>query len=207
MYPETPTPVGVGSQEYGVVTDMAQCFPSGQGGAPADFAFVVVFQYLGLFCLNLWLQMPFLGHAFLSALVYVWARRYPDANVSFFGLFKFPAPFLPYVNILVAIVTGASAKADIFAILVAHTYYYLADIYPPTHMGKEPLKQPVLLWRRLVAPILQMRQSHAPRNNLGGAAQSQVKVKAEKPRFTGKPRSVSPTRPPRGVRVKKEKQQ
>eukprot|EP00514_Thraustochytrium_sp_LLF1b_P004219 CAMPEP_0184525380 /NCGR_PEP_ID=MMETSP0198_2-20121128/10065_1 /TAXON_ID=1112570 /ORGANISM="Thraustochytrium sp., Strain LLF1b" /LENGTH=252 /DNA_ID=CAMNT_0026916831 /DNA_START=502 /DNA_END=1260 /DNA_ORIENTATION=+ len=74
--------------------------------------------------------MPFFGFSLTFMMVYVWGRRNEHAMMSFFGVFTFRAPYLPWVLLLFSLVLGSSATVDLIGIIVGHIYFYLDDIYP-----------------------------------------------------------------------------
>jgi Derlin-2/3 len=54
-------------------------------------------------------------------LVYVWARRNPDAMLSFLGLLTFRAPWLPWVLMAFSFVMhGSIPKDEIVGVIVGH---------------------------------------------------------------------------------------
>ena len=74
-------------------------FPSGGGprsGNTADYVWMTVIGMLVTLGFGFALGRAFLGTALLSAVVYVWAKRHPEAQTSFYG-FGFKAAYLPFV--------------------------------------------------------------------------------------------------------------
>ncbi len=75
-------------------------------------------------------RMLFMGEALTTMLVYVWCRRNPFVRYSFFGLFTFQAPYLPWLLILLSVLFGGSVLADLVGTcltLPTHTHF------PHTH--------------------------------------------------------------------------
>lgn len=91
----------------------------------------------------------FLGPYLSNALVYLWARRNPDVQLSFLGLFVFSAPYLPWVMMLFsAVVKSSSPKGELIGIFVGHIYFFLEDIYPSiSKNGSRPLAPPWLWFK------------------------------------------------------------
>lgn len=102
--------------------------------------------------------LGFLGPMLSGSLIYVWARRNPDVVLSFFGLFVFSAPYLPWIMLLFSSVmndsgnSGGSIKkwlqsnTDLIAICVGHIYFFFEDIFPALADGRRPLAPPWETW-------------------------------------------------------------
>ena len=62
---------------------------------------------------------------------YVWARRNPELPMApMFGLFRFRAPYLPWVLLAFSFLSGSDVAADLTGLLVGHVYYYLEFVAP-----------------------------------------------------------------------------
>ncbi len=85
------------------------------------------------------------GQAMTVMLVYIWARRNPFVRMNFFGLFTFPAPYLPWVLLAFSLLLGNSVAVDLLGIAVGHFYFFLEDVFPNQPGGFKLLKTPALL--------------------------------------------------------------
>lgn len=65
-------------------------------GNTADFLWMTLIGMLVSLGLGTLLGMKFLSFALLSAIVYVWSKRHPETQTSFYG-FGFKAAYLPFV--------------------------------------------------------------------------------------------------------------
>jgi len=99
-------------------------------GRTADFAFMLLFGSILLLAVAPYINMPFMGPSLTFMLVYVWGRRNPHVQMSFLGLFRFTAPYLPWVLLLFTFLLSHSAVVDVLGIAVGHVYYYLEDVVP-----------------------------------------------------------------------------
>ena len=81
---------------------------------------------------------PFLGSALTFVFEYIWARLNPHARVAIFGVFAFPAPFLPLVLIGITKVFGGRAVHYVQGWLVGHIYFFFADILPQLFSDEKP---------------------------------------------------------------------
>lgn len=94
-------------------------------------------------------------------IVYIWSRRNPYVRYTFFGLFNFQAPYLPWVLVLLAVLFNGSILGDLVGlymgvamgvvylslyitvgIAVGHVYYFLMDVFPNKPGGFVMLKTP-----------------------------------------------------------------
>jgi len=119
------------------------------GRSPAHFSWLLVYATTSLLLLSPLVSMPFLGHPLSSTLVYIWARRNPDARLSFLGLLVFTAPYLPWVLMGFSLVLhGSIPKDEMMGAAIGHVWYFFSDVYPPLHGGSRPLDPP-RWWCRL----------------------------------------------------------
>ena len=95
--------------------------------------------------MGFFVNLLFLGHAFTIMLVYVWSRQNEHVLMSFFGLFHFHAPYLPWVLFGFSFILGNSILVDLLGIAVGHIYYYLETICP-RRFGFRLLKTPYFLY-------------------------------------------------------------
>ncbi|XP_011816235.1 PREDICTED: derlin-3 isoform X2 [Colobus angolensis palliatus] len=121
-------------------------------GRTADFVFMFLFGGVLMTLLGFLGSLFFLGQALMAMLVYVWSRRSPRVRVSFFGLFTFQAPFLPWALMGFSLLLGNSILVDLLGIAVGHIYYFLEDVFPNQPGGKRLLLTPGFLKLLLDAP-------------------------------------------------------
>lgn len=117
--------------------------------SPAHFSWLLLYAMASLILLSPVVSMPFLGHPLSSTLVYIWARRNPDTQLSFLGLLVFSAPYLPWVLMGFSLILhGHVPKDEILGVVIGHVWYFFNDVFPPLHGGSRPLDPPAF-WRRL----------------------------------------------------------
>ena len=130
----------------------------------AEMVFLLIFGGSGLILLN-WIvfggSIPFLASALSFVLLYVWSRKSPYIDVTFWG-FQFKAWHLPFVLLLFTFIMGNSPVLDIFGILVGHLYHFLMDIVPRVY-NKNLIACPQVLYNIF-------DKTEARRNNWRGAA-------------------------------------
>ena len=95
------------------------------------------------------LHLPFLSTALSSALVYIWARSHPNAQIGLL-VFVIQASYLPWAIVFLSwTITGraSSARTELAGIFVGHVWYFSKQIYPKELIarGNSLLKTPRLL--------------------------------------------------------------
>jgi Derlin-2/3 len=141
----------------------------------ADFAWCLLFGMAALLALSPWFNMMFfasrcvitsidcgsscwtassfilscsLAFSFCSLtfmLVYLWAKRNPQLQISLLGLLAFNAPYLPWVLLAFSGLLGHDILSDALGITVGHFYYYFEDVWPALAEARG--------WRRLKRPL------------------------------------------------------
>ncbi|XP_013870073.1 derlin-3 [Austrofundulus limnaeus] len=114
-------------------------------GRTADFVVLFLFGGFLITLLGLFVDIIFLGQAFIAMLVYVWSKRHPLTPISFLGLLSFRAPLLPWVLTGGSLLLGNAVLVDLLGIAVGHVYYYLEDVFPNRPGGRKLLTTPELL--------------------------------------------------------------
>lgn len=123
-------------------------------GKTADFCWMLFLFAISLLGIGPILDMPFLSSALTFTIVYVWARRHPDVQMSFLGMFTFSAPYLPFVLIAFnALMYSSLPAGNLAAIALGHTYYFLEDVWPnqPSSGGRRWLATPQFILRQFEA--------------------------------------------------------
>ncbi|KAA8499609.1 Derlin-2 [Porphyridium purpureum] len=114
-------------------------------GRTADFLYMLMFGSIMLLLFSpITPSIVFLGPSLSFMMVYVWGRRNELEHLSFLGLFRFRAPYLPWVLLVFSIVLGSSPVIDLLGIFAGHIYFYLVDVYPQIS-GVHLLKTPRIL--------------------------------------------------------------
>lgn len=102
-------------------------------GRTADYLWMLLLALPPLW-LGAWLfRLPLLGASFVMVILYVWARKFPEENMTFmFGL-RFKSKYLPWVLLAFHVLMGGSPWADVLGIAVGHLYWFAVDVLPHTH--------------------------------------------------------------------------
>jgi Derlin-2/3 len=115
-------------------------------GRWAEYLYFLVRAQAILLCVANIVDLPFLSACMGELILYVWSRRYPDEQLSLYGLVVIPAPYLPFAMMaLTYSIGGASGLVvDCAGILVGHVLWYFSDVFPKI-AGFDPMKPPKAL--------------------------------------------------------------
>ena len=103
---------------------------------PADFVVMLLFGALLMIILSYFVpifsKIKFLAHPLTFMMIYIWGRSpvNADVNLSFFGIFVFSAPYLPWAILGLSIFFGNPIETDLLGIVAGHIYYFFEFIYP-----------------------------------------------------------------------------
>jgi len=133
-------------------------FPSGGGahrGNIADTTWMLAVGAAVLLLAGTLLRLYFLASPLFFMVIYVWSRRHPEEQTSFY-MFRVPAAYLPWVMIGFTFVIGDDPTPDLLGIAAGHIYYFVQQVLPDMETplkGWRLLKTPHFLYRWLdVAP-------------------------------------------------------
>lgn len=110
----------------------ANPFNTGAGGTSADYLWLILIGITVLSVLAYVFEMAVISGPLLYMIIYVWARKEPDAVISFFG-FKVKALYVPWVYVAFQVLMGSSVIPVLMGIGVGHLYYFLVEVLPNTH--------------------------------------------------------------------------
>ena len=109
---------------------------------------------------------------FLFALMYVWCKLVPDSSVSLWG-FPVTSANLPWVLLVLSVVTGGDPFKDLIGMAAGHTYIYIRMILPNSH-GYQLLKRPNI-WSKYIIELADYYNNrwfnngaNRPRGNIWG---------------------------------------
>lgn len=90
---------------------------------------------------------PSLSRSFFTMVLYLWSRYNRNVVLVIFGFVPMKAPYITWFFIVFDIMIGESVALDILGILVAHSFYFLYEVYPklPLSKGIHLLKTPNFL--------------------------------------------------------------
>ena len=132
-------------------------------GRPADYLFMLLFNWLLAVIVALGLSIPFLMDPMVMSILYVWCQLNKDTIVNFWFGTQFKAMYLPWVlfgfNMIIA---GASLHIvvsftlffsfigggvmELCGILIGHMYFFLMFKYPQDFGGPSLLSTPEFLY-------------------------------------------------------------
>jgi hypothetical protein len=108
-----------------------------------DFTVLIIFNMFAVALISfLYGDYLALNASFVFSLMYVWCKLEPDSQVSIWG-FPVKSANLPWVLLVLSILTGGDPFKDLIGIAAGHSYIYLKMILPVSH-GYNILKTPKL---------------------------------------------------------------
>lgn len=133
-------------------------FPAGTGtgvnsheGNIADFIWMLTVVGIALQGIGYLMGIRFLAAGLLSAVIYLWSKRNPKAQTSFWGA-RFDGMWLPWILIGFKLITGDDFTIDLMGIAAGHCYYFVKDVLPGMETplkGKNVLATPSPIYRWL----------------------------------------------------------
>jgi len=113
---------------------------------PADYLFMLLFNWVLSVCLALGLSFPFLMDPMVLSIVYVWCQLNKDTVVSFWFGTQFKAMYLPWVLFAFNLIIKGGGVMELCGILIGHTYFFLMFKYPQDFGGPSLLSTPGFLY-------------------------------------------------------------
>jgi len=112
---------------------------------PADYAFLLLFNWLFCTITALYMNMMVLMDPMVLSILYVWCNLNRDTIVNFWFGSQFRALYLPWVLFAFNMILSGGGMAELIGILVGHLYYFLKFDYPAQHGGPTLLNTPSFL--------------------------------------------------------------
>ena len=147
--------------------------PSGGGahnGNVADYCWMLLLGMCTLLGLGSLVGMPILSLSLFMMVVYVWSKRHPGEQVTFY-MFRMEAQYLPWCMIIFSFVVGNDIVPDLMGIAAGHLYYFLQEELPGAETvfkGWHALRTPSVLYTawgvpptNAAAAVVRMRQAQA----------------------------------------------
>ncbi|CDW60393.1 der1 protein derlin [Trichuris trichiura] len=131
-------------------------------GRPADYLFMLIFNWFCAVIIGLALEMYFLLEPMVLSVLYVWCQHHAEMIVQFYFGTQFKAMYLPWILMLfnlilrgrlekrlVEIVLSTTLVYGSFqrAIRIGYLYYFLTYRYPEEVGGESLLRTPAFLYR------------------------------------------------------------
>ncbi|CAB3362632.1 Hypothetical predicted protein [Cloeon dipterum] len=116
-------------------------------GHPADYFFMLIFNWLACLIISLMAGMPFLMDPMVLSVLYVWCQLNKDVIVNFWFGTQFKAMYLPWVLFAFNLIISGGGFSELIGILVGHLYYFLTFTYPIDFGGANLLNTPAILYQ------------------------------------------------------------
>jgi len=115
-------------------------------GSPADFAFMLLFNWLCLVLIGFGAELALLMDPLVLSVLYVWCQLNKDTVVSFWFGTRFKAMYLPWVLFAFNLIIGSGGMMELFGIIVGHLYFFLMFKYPQDFGGAQLVSVPRFLY-------------------------------------------------------------
>lgn len=112
---------------------------------PADYFFLLVFNWLCCVIAGLFIGMPLLMDAMILSVLYVWCQLYKDVIVSFWFGTRFKAMYLPWILLAFNMIINGGGLTELIGIVVGHLYFFLKFKYPQELGGPVLLETPAIV--------------------------------------------------------------
>ena len=116
-------------------------------GKPADYLFMLIFNWLMLTLIGLAMALPYIMDPFILSAMYVWCQLNRDVIVSFWFGTQFKAIYLPWVLVGFNMIVKGGGMIELLGIAVGHLYFFLMFKYPQDYNGAQLLKTPEILYK------------------------------------------------------------
>eukprot|EP00871_Galdieria_phlegrea_P004906 jgi/Galph1/5416/GphlegSOOS_G4086.1 len=116
---------------------------------PADYLFMLLFCTVVLWLIDACLfKLFYIGPSLLFSVIYLWSKYNPTQPVSIWGLVQIPGKYIPFVFVLLDLLTSGGLNLHGLAgIIAGHCWYFVDKIYPtlPGNNGRKLLSTPQFL--------------------------------------------------------------
>ncbi|KAJ4447076.1 hypothetical protein ANN_09065, partial [Periplaneta americana] len=115
-------------------------------GRPADYFFMLIFNWLCCVTVALIADIPLLMDPMVLSVLYVWCQLNKDVIVNFWFGTQFKAMYLPWVLFAFNLIISGGGILELVGILVGHLYFFLMFKYPQELGGPTLLSTPSILY-------------------------------------------------------------
>lgn len=115
-------------------------------GRPADYLFLLLFNWLSLVVFGLAFNIYFLMEPMILSVLYIWCQINKDTVVNFWFGTQFKAVYLPWVLFGFNFILRGGGFEEFLGILVGHLYYFLMYSYPLDYGGTQLISTPQILY-------------------------------------------------------------
>lgn len=115
-------------------------------GRPADYCFLLLFNWLTLVTAGLALNVWLLMEPLILSVLYIWCQVNKDMVVNFWFGTRMKAVYLPWVLFGFNFILRGGGFEELLGILVGHLYYILTITYPQERGGSALIQTPQILY-------------------------------------------------------------
>ncbi|XP_014260158.1 derlin-1 [Cimex lectularius] len=115
-------------------------------GRPADYLFLLVFNWLVCVVIGLLVQISVLMDPMVLSILYIWCQLNRDVVISFWFGSRFKAMYLPWVLLAFNSIVMGGGVMELCGIIVGHIYFFLMFKYPQEFGGPQLLSTPQIFY-------------------------------------------------------------
>lgn len=115
-------------------------------GRPADYLFLLTFNWLCSVILALLLEVPLLMDPMVLSVLYIWCQLNKDVMVNFWFGSRFKAMYLPWVLLAFNAIVMGGGIMELLGIVVGHLYFFLMFKYPQELNGPQLISTPEIFY-------------------------------------------------------------
>ena len=116
-------------------------------GRTSDYIFFLLFNAILLLPISYFFNFIVLGRSLIMSIIYLWSRKFPNVQMSFYFGIKFMGMYLPWVLCGFELLLGGVPMQYFAGIFTAHVFYYLTEVMPRVSGKPSFLKTPGFLYR------------------------------------------------------------
>jgi len=118
-------------------------------GKPADYLFLLIFNWLSLVVICLILEFPLLFDPMVMSVLYIWCQLNRDTIVQFWFGTQFKAMYLPWILLAFNLIIRGGGFTELLGIIVGHLYFFLMFKYPQDFGGRTLISTPSIMYKFL----------------------------------------------------------
>ena len=142
-------------------------------GRTSDYLFFILFCAAVLLPVSYFMKFVVLGRALVMSIIYMWSRKFPTMQMSFYFGIQFQGMYLPWVLCAFELLLGGVPFQYLAGIFAAHVFYYLTEVMPRVTGKPSFIQTPAFMYRmlppeynlRVGGQYVQQRQNQAFRGN------------------------------------------
>ncbi|XP_017772006.1 PREDICTED: derlin-1 [Nicrophorus vespilloides] len=114
-------------------------------GKPADYFYMLLFNWLVCIILGLVLNVQLLMDPMVLSVLYIWCQLNKDVTVNFWFGTQFKAIYLPWVLLAFNMIINGGGLVELMGIIIGHLYFFMKFKFPQELGGPVLLETPSII--------------------------------------------------------------